>query len=425
MSSPEIPAQTRVLIVGGGPVGLVASTLLSQRGVPNVVVERRRETLRAPAAHVLRDRPMDVLRSIGVEPAIRDTCPDLPLHYITWCASLGGAEVGRLDVRTGLEAGQEVWTNCPQNLLEPILLDRARQESNAQVVQGADCVGLEQDLDGPGDEGDEAAVTARIRCDDGSTHSLRAAWVIAADGAGSPTRRALDIPMVGPGPQGRFFMVHFEADLSPWIQDRPGPLYWIMNPQSSGTLIVHDPKRSHVFMALRFGSEDEERSIPGRLADALGVPVEPKILSVDEWSPHVQVAERYREGRVFLVGDAAHRFPPTGGLGLNTGILDAYTLTTRLAEVEAGRAEASVLDEYEIECRPAAESNAKESFENMKRLAEISQVVGAHPDLASLEQRLASLTDTERAQLADAIEAQRSHFLSEGLLPASLATGLD
>ena len=163
-------------------------------------------------------------------------------------------------------------------------------------------------------------------------------------------------------------MVHFEADLRPLMEGRWGPIFWILNPQAAGTIIVHDPAKSHVLMALRSGTEGEEEAISDRLASALGADIDARILSVDSWSPHVQVAERYREGRVFLVGDAAHRFPPTGGLGLNTGILDVDFLVHQLVQVEHGDGPASILDCYERECRPTAEENATESFENMKRL---------------------------------------------------------
>lgn len=405
-----LPRETRVLVVGGGPVGLVASALLSQRGVGHVVVERRRETLRAPAAHVLRRRPMEVLARLGIADEIRKAAPPLPLEFVVWCVTLGGREVGRLDLRAGLAPGEEIWTNCPQNVLEPILLARAGREPTARIFQGTTCTALAPDADG---------VIASLRTADGKGASVRAAWVIAADGAGSPTRRKLGIPMVGPGPQGRFFMIHFEADLRPWIEDRPGPLFWILNPEAPGTLIVHDPARSHVFMTLRAGDEGEEATLPARLRAALGARAEPRILSVDSWSPHVQVAGRYREGRVFLAGDAAHRFPPTGGLGLNTGILDADHLVRKLAAVEAGVAPASLLDRYETECRPAAETNARESFENMLRLGEIARALGPCPDRVSLEGRLDTMTDAERRHLADAVEAQRSHFVSDGRLPTS------
>lgn len=409
---PPPPPRTRVLVIGGGPVGLVVSGLLSRHGVQNLVVERRRETRRAPAAHVIRRRPMQILEGLGVGDAIRRAAPPLPLDFITWCATLGGTEIGRLDLRppdprTG-ERLPEPWTNCPQNLLEPILLRGAACRPQACILLGAECVGLAQTAD---------AVAARIRRDDGSEHEVEAAWAIAADGAGSPTRRALDIAMQGPGPLARFSMVHFEADLTPWIRERPGPIFWILNPDSPGVLIVHDPQRSHVFMLPRLGSPREEETIPDRLARALGVPVTPRILSVDAWSPHVQVAARYRQQRTFLVGDAAHRFPPTGGLGLNTGIQEAYELVSMLARVEAGDAPEEILDGYEATCRPVARANAEASHENLVRLAEISRAIGAWPDLAGLERRLASLTAGERRRIQAAIEAQRSHFLSEGSQP--------
>jgi 2,4-dichlorophenol 6-monooxygenase len=408
----NLPERTRVLVIGGGPVGLVVSGLLSQRGVEHVVIERRRETQRAPAAHVMRRRPMEILDALGVGEEVRGAVPDLPLDFITWCTTLGGPEVGRLDIRpvdpeTGVR-GPEPWTNCPQNLLEPILLRHASREKQARIARGAECVAIEPRA---------GCVRARVRCEGGREQRIEADWAVAADGAGSPVRRMLGIPMEGMGPLGRFFMVHFEADLVPWVQHRSGPLFWILNPASPGCLIVHDPKRSHVFMMPRRGSDGEEEAIPERLAAGLGVPLEPKILSVDAWSPHVQVAARYHEGRIFLVGDAAHRFPPTGGLGLNTGIQEAHDLVTRLAAVAAGNAPEALLDGYEAACRPAARANADESFENLKRLGEISRVLGDWPDLAALERRLTSLTEAELEQLGAAIEAQRSHFLSDGWKP--------
>lgn len=397
-------------------MGLVVSGLLSQRGVEHVVVERRGETQRAPAAHVLRRRPMEILDALGVGEEVRRARPPLPLDFVTWCTTLGGPEVGRLALRpidpaTGAR-GPEPWTNCPQNVLEPILLRHASSQKPARIERGAECVALAPRA---------GCVTARVRTTDGGEQRIDADWVVAADGAGSPVRHMLGIPMEGIGPLARMHMVHFEADLSPWVRHRSGPLFWILNPESPGCVIVHDPKRSHVFMMPSHGGEDEERTIPGRLAAGLGIPLAPKILAVDDWSPHVQVAARYREGRVFLVGDAAHRFPPTGGLGLNTGIQEAHDLAARLAAVALGAAPEALLDGYEAACRPVARANADESFENMKRLGEISRVLGACPDLTALEHRVASFTPPERAQLDAAIETQRSHFLSDGAQPGAAA----
>jgi len=170
-------------------------------------------------------------------------------------------------------------------------------------------------------------------------------------------------------------------------------------------------------MTLQTGVDGEEAALPERLRAALGAAAGFRILSTDRWSPHAQVAERYREGRVFLAGDAAHRFPPTGGLGLDTGILDVDVLVHHLVQVEAGRSDPGRLDAYEAACRPAAQTNAQESLANLRRLAEIQQVLGPCPDLASLEARVSSLCAEEKAQLAAAIETQRSHFLSDGRMP--------
>jgi 2,4-dichlorophenol 6-monooxygenase len=411
--------QSRVLVIGGGPVGLVVAGLLARFGVASLVVERRRDTVRAPAAHVLRRRSLEVLALLGVDDEVRRAAPHLPLDFITWCTTLGGTEVGRLDLRppdpeTG-ERGPEPWTNCPQNLLEPILLRNVLRRPEVQVERGAECVAVEQTASG---------VTACIRSGDGRERRVAAAWAIAADGASSPTRKALGIPMVGQGALGRFLMTHFAADLTPWISARPGPIFWILNPEAPACLIVHDPARSHVLMTLADDSAEPAAAVPRRLAAALGVPARPRILSVDAWSPHVQVAARYRQGRVLLVGDAAHRFPPTGGLGLNTGIQEAHALASTLARVETGRASPALLDDYEAECRPVAEANAAASFANLERLAEVSRVVGTCPSLASLEQRLASMTATEREALAAAIESQRGHFLCDGARPGAVAGGV-
>ncbi len=397
------PIRTQVLIVGGGPVGLTASTLLSMQGIENVVLERRAETQRAPAAHVLRPRPIKVFERMGVASAIERAKPQLSLDYITWCTAFAGRDIGKIDLR----GDGEPWTNCPQNVLEPILLERAKRESAARILYGAECTAIEQEAD-----------TVRTFVDvDGDRCIYEANWLIAADGAGSPVRHMLEIPMVGPGAQGRFFMIHFEADLRPYMIDREGPIYMVMNPATPGAFIVHDPRTSTVLMTPCFGQEGEEENLPARLRVALGAEIERRILSIDTWSPFVQVAERYSEGRVFLAGDAAHRFPPTGGLGLNTGILDVDFLVHRLSQVESGDAPHAILDEYEVECRPVAQTNAQDSFDNMKRMAEIVAAIGPFADLDGLHARLDALTDPERESLARAVENQRSHYTSHGMLP--------
>jgi 2,4-dichlorophenol 6-monooxygenase len=410
LSTDTFPNRTTVLIIGGGPNGLVASGLLSKVGIDNVVVERRSGTQKAPAAHVLRHRPIEVLSLLGIRDRIREQIPSLSLEFVNWCSTLGGPEIGRLDLRRAQKTDplDETWVNLSQSLLEPILVEAVSKEPRARVLFGAQCDELLQAPD---------SVSARIRTQDGGEHEIRASWVIVADGAGSRTRTALGIEMEGAGPLGEFFMVHFRADLRPWIADRPGPLYWILNPEAGGTVIVHDPAKSYVFMTPARGDENEDETIPDRLRQALGVSADLEIVSTDRWVPFNQVATRYREGRAILVGDAAHRFPPTGGLGLNTGILDVHNLVWKLAMVERGQASESLLDRYEEECRPAARTNADVSLQNMVDLGKINAVLGPFEDLATLEKRIATLSPEEREALDAAIDSQFDHFASEGTYP--------
>ena len=224
-------------------------------------------------------------------------------------------------------------------------------------MRAAECVGIE-----PRD----ACVEAFVRRDDGSERRVEAEWVVAADGAGSSVRRMLGIPMEGIGPLARFVMVHFEADLVPWIQHRSGPIFFIMNPESPGCLIVHDPKRSHVFMLPELGARGSraERSRSDSLPRS-ACRVTPTLLSVDTWSPHVQVAARYRAGARLpgrrrgapLPADRwarpQHRDPGGVRPGAATG-----------GGCGRGRPEA-LLEGYEAACRPAARANAERSVERL------------------------------------------------------------
>ncbi len=388
---------------------------LSQLGVSNLVVERKPALPAHPAAHVMRQRSMAILSLLGLDDSLRAVTPDLRIDYITWCATLAGKEIGKLDLRTEpaacVRARGYPWTNIPQNLLQPVLFANVSARRRATIAMGVECVGIENRPD--------YAVARLATPDSAAEYQVRASWVIAADGAGSPTRAMLGIPMEGPGPFAKFFMVHFAADLRALIEGRSGPLYFIQNPESPGVLIVHEPDRSSVFMTPVLGSANEEDQLRQRLEAALGISIPIEILSVRNWVAQEQVAARYREGRALLIGDAAHRFPPTGGLGLNTGIVEAHNLAWKLALVLNGKAGEALLNSYEAECRPAAQANAKDSLDNQMRLGLIGQALGHFADLKSLDARLETISDDERARLQLAVDSQRTHFTSNGTMPAS------
>jgi hypothetical protein len=135
------------------------------------------------------------------------------------------------------------------------------------------------------------------------------------------------------------------------------------------------------------------------------------------------VAEHYRSGRIFLIGDAAHRFPPTGGLGLNTGVLDAHNLAWKLALVERGVASDVLLDSYQLECQSVAASNGRDSARNLTRLDNVLDLIGPTASLEALEARVQSMNADERNALQREVDSQAGHFLSDGIFPTSTQGG--
>ncbi len=395
-----------VLIVGGGPVGMTASILLAQQGLASLVVERREAPDHAPAAHVVNARTFEILRAAGVDPsAIRAACKDpADAGFTRWVTTLAGEELGSLPFeRQGDEALACTPTplrNLSQHRLEPILRAHLHQQVGCDLWARHEWESAEQDADG---------VTSRVReLETGRVREIRSRYLLAADGAGSRVRKASGIEMVGPARLRSFVMIHFEANLRAFVGSRPAVLYWTTAPGSVGTFIAHDIDSTWVYMhGWDPETEPVERFTEPVCAEivrrALGLPsFEVPIRTIRTWHMSVQVAERYRAGRIFLVGDAAHRFPPTGGLGLNTGVQDAHNLAWKLAAVESGQASDRLLESYDTERRPIARENADVSARNAGRLLEVYQALGATGADA-------------RDRLRSAIANQAEHFDMLGL----------
>jgi 2,4-dichlorophenol 6-monooxygenase len=417
MRSVEVP----VLVVGAGPVGLAASILLSLRGIGCRVIDRRDGPHRAPQAHVVNPRTLEILRSAGFDIAElrRLATPRADGSTVRWVTTLTGEELGALPYeRQGDENLLYTPTpllNLSQHLLEPVLLGEARKRRGVDVSYGHEWQALEQGAGG---------VTSVVRDLEGErTYEIRSRYVLAADGAGSRVRKGLGIGMVGPDRLQSFVMIHFEANLRALVAARPAILYWVVDPESLGSFVAHDIERTWVFMrpydpekeSLESYGENRCRAI---VRKAIGrADAEFAIRDVSTWMMTAQIAERYAQGRVFLVGDSAHRFPPTGGMGLNTGVQDAHNLVWKLAAVMAGDAPPSLLDSYEVERRPVAQNNADQSLLNAMKMFELIELLGPAQDVAAARARLtAMLADpAERERLARAIEHQQEHFDMFGL----------
>jgi 2-polyprenyl-6-methoxyphenol hydroxylase-like FAD-dependent oxidoreductase len=371
-----------VLIVGAGPVGSTAALLLASHGIECIVLEARHEPQRHPAAHVLSTRSMEIWREIGLERDIRGlSAPMHELRCIAYCTTLAGPELGRVPLADLPDAQMDAIeaisptrsAHLPQNVLEPLLWQHLRNCDRVDVRTGWQYRFHTDGADG-------VAVTAADTTT-GSRRTIQARYVIAADGAASAVRRALGMTMEGPILQN-MISVHFSADLEAFRRHRRGPVMWTHTPKGLGATIVHRPPDDLVFQIPYFPPFESVEDFPAAICrtyivDAIGDPtVRVDIKSIQSWAMTAQVATGYRAGRAFLAGDAAHRFPPTGGLGLNTGVADVHNLAWKLAWVIAGRADEALLDTYERERRPVGAAATADSVANFDGMFDVVATLG-------------------------------------------------
>ena len=369
-----------VLIVGGGPVGLTASILLSRAGVRSLLIERHPGTALHPKARGINARTMEIYRQCGVENDIRAAglAPERS-RFIVWTRSLAGEELER---RTPARSRAEAMAItpvarclCAQDDLEPVLRSHAESLRPGGVEFGAELLAFEQDADG---------VTATVRADNTETR-VRARYLIAADGARSRVREALGIAMRGKAGIYRSINILLNADLTRWVADRPAALYFIEQPGLKATFLTINGVNRWGFLINNLplnGAGDEYT--PERCASivrqAAGVPdLDVEILGAVPWVAAAQVAEHYRRGRAFLAGDAAHHMPPTGGFGLNTGVQDVHNLVWKLAGVLHGWAAPDVLDSYEAERLPYGRAITEQALANARSLGRGESVEATPP----------------------------------------------
>ncbi|MDQ1008553.1 putative polyketide hydroxylase [Streptomyces sp. V4I23] len=356
---------TAVLIAGGGIVGLSAAVFLRRQGVPVLLVERHPGTSMLAKARVLSPRTMELYRGHGLEEAVRAAPPSVFLDAtdVVRATTLAGPE----EHRGSRPPGESVaWAGpCPpalveQSTVEPLVRARA-EELGADVRFHTELGEVTQDADGV-----TAQVTDRAT---GRRYTVRARYVIAADGHRSPLRGALGIRTRGKR-LAHVVNMAFEADLTAALRGRPVGLGYLARPVP-GTLLArldgagrwvlmvpYDPERGE-------GPQDftPERCVADVRAAVGDEHLEVRVLpavpgtsrAVHTWELASWVAEEYRRGRILLAGDAVHVMPPSGGLGANTGIQDVHNLAWKLAAVLQGRAGAELLDTYEPERRPVAE----------------------------------------------------------------------
>lgn len=368
-----------MVIVGAGPTGCTLALLLARAGVRTTLIEQNDKPQQHPAACILNTRTMEVFREIGIDEQIRGACQNIfERGLITWVVSLAGRELGRcsavpenLDHILTLSPTHTV--QFPQHMLEPMLWRAVEQKAEIDFKKNHRLISVEHDRNG-------VTAIAAVR-GTGERVDIRGRFLVACDGASSVVRRGLGIAMDGPILQ-HMIGIHFHADLGHLVNERKSILYWVLNKDVMGVLIAHWLPTEWVLFAPYFPPQQKPDDFTESVCldlvhKAIGLKhIELVVQRIRPWLLAARLARSFQQGRVFLAGDAAHSFPPTGGLGLNTGVQDAHNLAWKLAAVMKGRAHLDLLYSYESERRPVARANLEHSVRNFANMNALNQVAG-------------------------------------------------
>ncbi|MBX3710138.1 MAG: FAD-dependent monooxygenase [Gammaproteobacteria bacterium] len=363
---PTIP----VIIIGAGPVGLSASIALSRQGICNIVIEKHPSTSIHPKARGVNVRTMELCRIWGAEQQIRQSELPVTARRFLWMNHVQGEIQGDVSFVTEQE---ELSPTEPcllsQDIFEQKLLVCLKTQKNSQVHFDTRVINVEQD--------DQFVYCELENLIDQTRTRIQAQYLIAADGANSFVRKKLNISMDGIPLLGTHVSVYCETDLSSWLSDKPFAVMAFTDKEQMGRVMMAvDLKRRWIF-SKRVADVNEILTKEAGIQLVRATVDEPElavnVINISKWEMAALNAQQYRHGRIFLCGDAAHRIPPTGGMGMNTGIGDVHNLAWKIAYVIQGYADQTLLDSYEQERKPLAQTTIDWSVINANRLRAIFQ----------------------------------------------------
>lgn len=420
---------TDVLVVGSGPAGATAALALATEGVRVTVVNRYNWVANSPRAHITNQRALEVMRDLGVEAeAHRVGTPWDQMAEMVFTRSVVGDEIARLSVWGNgpdrrsdyLMASPCPILDIPQPLMEPVLVSAAA-ERGARLITNTEYLALRQDADGV-----DVLLLDRAS---GRRYTVRAAYVVGADGANSRVADDIGLPIEGRMGRAGTVYARFRADLAPWIEHRPGILHRILisafGEMGLRTLRAIGPWHDWIAgWGFDIDGPDPDLSHEHALEvirEMIGDPSIPvEIDNVTPWKVNQAHATRYSNGRVFCAGDAVHRHPPSSGLGSNTSMQDAFNLGWKLAYAVKGWAGAQLLDSYSDERVPvgaAVVERANQSRRDYQALNELLRPNPAFDGRVPIDLVDESTPDgvAAREALAEAIRVKNFEFNAEGI----------
>lgn len=426
--------ETDVLIVGSGPAGGTSAALLGTYGVKHILVTKFGWLADTPRAHITNQRAMEVLRDLGLEEeAVAHASKQNLMANNVFCESLAGEELGRLyswgnhpTRRAEYELASPVaMCDLPQNLLEPILIEAAGQRGTS-LRFNTEFLDLVQD---------EHHVTATVKDRlSGETYQIRAKYLIGADGGRSRVAEVIGLPMEGQMGRAGSMNIVANVDLSKYVAHRPSVLYWVLQPGAriggigAGVVRMVRPWNEWLFIwgyDMQKGepklNNDEAISIVKNLVGDESLDV--TIRSTSTWTVNEMYAGCYSAGRVFCMGDAVHRHPPSNGLGSNTSIQDAYNLCWKLKYVLENKASPALLDSYTAERQPVGKQivmRANKSIGDFEPIFEAVGLLSSRDPVEArknMEARKASTPEGKerRRRLYDAIAHKSYEFNCHGV----------
>ncbi|MEU6488662.1 FAD-dependent monooxygenase [Streptomyces sp. NPDC046887] len=433
-TSPGDGFDTDVLIVGSGPAGGTAALLLATYGIHTLQVTKHGWLANTPRAHITNQRTMEVLRDLGVEDqALQHGSPSHLMGDTVLCTALAGQEIGRIrSWGTGPASLSEYATaspcqmiDLPQTYLEPILTTTAAARG-AKIRFDTEFLHLTQD---------QHSVTAHLRDRvRGDTFTVRARYLIGADGSRSTIAQQIGLPIDGRMSKAGSMNIVFTADLTRYCAHRPSVLYWVLRPGAAtggiGMGLIRMVRPWNQWL-LVWGYDidqpppaldtEQARALVRDLIGDADLPVE--ITSTSLWTVNHAYATTYSAGRVHCAGDAVHRHPPSNGLGSNTAVQDAYNLAWKLAMVIHGHAGPALLDTYSTERAPIGRQIVERANLSRDQFTPIFDTlgIGADSDTHAITHALTALqaaTDTgakQRQQLNEAITLKNYEFNAHGV----------